>query len=126
MFAAGKAVRYTGGVMSCLFCKIVDGSIPSKSVYQDERCVAFGDINPQAPVHVLVVPREHVASLAHAGEAHTALLGHLFQAAAKVAREKGLANGYRVVVNTGADGGQTVDHLHVHVLGGRHMTWPPG
>lgn len=112
--------------MSCLFCKIVEGSIPAKSVYQDERCIAFGDIHPQAPVHVLVVPREHVASLAHADDAHTALLGHLMQTAAKVAREKGLDHGYRLVVNTGADGGQTVDHLHVHVLGGRHMTWPPG
>lgn len=88
--------------------------------------MAFADVHPQAPVHVLVVPREHVASLAHAGEAHTALLGHLFQAAAEVARQSGLANGYRLVVNTGADGGQTVGHLHVHVLGGRHMTWPPG
>jgi histidine triad (HIT) family protein len=112
--------------MSCLFCKIVDGSIPSKLVYQDELCIAFADINPQAPVHVLVVPREHLVSLAEAGEHHPALLGHLLFAAAKIARDKGLAKGYRVVVNTGPDGGQTVDHLHLHVLGGRHMSWPPG
>ena len=112
--------------MSCLFCKIVDGSIPSTAVYQDEQCYAFADIHPQAPVHVLVVPREHIASLAEVGEDHPALLGHLLWAAAEIARGKGLAKGYRAVVNTGDDGGQTVDHLHVHLLGGRQMTWPPG
>ncbi len=112
--------------MSCLFCKIADGSIPSQSVYQDAQCVAFSDINPQAPVHVLVVPREHIASLAEAQEAHAPLLAHLLQAATEIARSKGLAKGYRIVINTGADGGQTVDHLHIHVLGGRKMTWPPG
>lgn len=112
--------------MSCLFCKIIEGSIPSKSVYQDEHCVAFSDINPQAPVHFLVVPREHVVSLAEAQESHKPLLGHLLWAAGEIARKQGLAKGYRVVLNTGPDGGQTVDHLHVHVLGGRHMTWPPG
>jgi histidine triad (HIT) family protein len=112
--------------MSCLFCKIVEGSIPAKLVFEDERCIAFSDINPQSPVHFLVVPREHVASLAHAGEEHAGLLGHLLLAAAQIARDKGLGNGYRVLINTGADGGQTVDHLHIHVLGGRHHTWPPG
>lgn len=112
--------------MSCLFCKIVDGSIPSTAVYQDEQCYAFADIHPQAPVHVLIAPREHIASLADSVEQDCALLGHLLWAAAQIARAKGLANGYRVVVNAGEDGGQTVDHLHVHLLGARPLTWPPG
>jgi histidine triad (HIT) family protein len=112
--------------MSCLFCKIVDGSIPSTAVYQDELCYAFADIHPQAPVHVLVAPREHIVSLDDADEDDRALLGHLLWAAAQIAKVKGLSNGYRVVVNTGEDGGQTVEHLHVHLLGGRSLTWPPG
>jgi histidine triad (HIT) family protein len=112
--------------MSCLFCKIIEGSIPSKAEYQDDRCYAFSDINPQAPVHLLIVPREHLVSLAEAGEEHPALLGHLLWVAASLARNKGLGKGYRVAINTGADGGQTVDHLHLHLLGGRAMTWPPG
>jgi len=112
--------------MSCLFCKIVDGSIPSTAVYQDEHCYAFAYIHPQAPVHVLIVPRQHIASLADVNEADKPLLGHLASVAAQIARAKGLSKGYRVVVNTGADGGQTVDHIHLHVLGGRQMTWPPG
>lgn len=112
--------------MSCLFCKIVDGTIPSKPVYEDEQCVAFSDIHPQAPVHVLVVPRQHIASLAAADEAQKPLLGHLLWAAGEIAGQNGLGNGFRVVINAGPDGGQTVDHLHVHVLGGRPMTWPPG
>ncbi len=112
--------------MSCLFCRIVEGSIPSAAVYQDEQCYAFADITPQAPTHLLIVPREHIASLADAGAHHPALLGHLLWVASEIARSKGLGKGYRVVINTGPDGGQTVDHLHVHVLGGRPMTWPPG
>lgn len=112
--------------MSCLFCKIVEGQIPSTPVYQDDLCYAFADLHPQAPVHVLVVPREHIGSLDGAAESHRALLGHLMLAAAGIAREKGLGKGYRVVANTGEHGGQTVDHLHLHVLGGRHMAWPPG
>jgi len=112
--------------MNCLFCKIIDGSIPSTAVYQDEQCYAFADIHPQAPVHVLIVPREHIDSVAVAGESDKPLLGHLFWAAAEIARAKGLPKGYRLVVNTGPDGGQTVDHLHIHLLGGRTMTWPPG
>ena len=112
--------------MSCLFCKIVDGTIPSTPVYQDELSYAFADINPKAPVHILVVPRQHISSLDDADATKRALLGHLLWAAAEIARQKGLAKGYRVVVNTGEDGGQTVDHLHLHVLGGRQMTWPPG
>jgi histidine triad (HIT) family protein len=112
--------------MSCLFCKIIDGSIPSTAVYQDDRAYAFADIDPKAPVHILIVPREHLASLAEASDDHPALLGHLLWVAAGIARDKGLSKGYRVVINTGADGGQTVDHLHLHLMGGRQMTWPPG
>ena len=112
--------------MTCLFCRIIDGSIPSKAIYQDDECYAFADINPQSPVHILIVPRLHVASIAEAGKEHSALIGHLHWAAAEIARSKGLTKGYRTVINTGKDGGQTVDHIHVHLLGGRSMTWPPG
>jgi histidine triad (HIT) family protein len=112
--------------MSCLFCKIVEGSIPSAAVYQDDLCYAFADINPQAPVHVLIVPREHIGSMVDTGQRRRALLGHLLWAAAEIARARRLDGGYRVVVNTGVDGGQTVDHLHLHLLGGRSLTWPPG
>ena len=112
--------------MTCLFCRIIEGTMPSGTVYQDDHCFAFHDINPQAPVHVLVIPRKHIASLADADKADEGLLGHLLWAAAEVARLKGLANGFRVVISTGRDGGQTVDHLHLHVLGGRAMHWPPG
>jgi histidine triad (HIT) family protein len=110
----------------CLFCKIVAGSIPAKRVYEDELSLCFADIHPQAPTHLLVVPKEHIASLAETTESHAALLAHLLAAAASVARAAGLDGGYRVVINTGPDGGQTVDHLHLHVLGGRAMGWPPG
>ena len=112
--------------MSCIFCKIVDGSVPSTAVYQDEKTYAFADIHPQAPTHILVVPREHIDSLSAAADHHRALLGHLMWVSAEIARGKGLAGGYRVVLNNGDDGGQTVDHLHLHVLGGRAMHWPPG
>ena len=112
--------------MSCLFCKIADGSIPSTAVYQDEVCYAFSDIHPQSPVHILIIPRKHFASLDDTGAEHRELLGHLLQTAAKIAREKALGKGYRVVINTGEDGGQTVDHLHLHLLGGRSHSWPPG
>jgi histidine triad (HIT) family protein len=112
--------------MSCLFCQIVAGTIPSQPVYQDELCYAFADIHPHAPVHVLVVPREHIASLSDADSGKSALLGHLLLTAAEIARTKHLDDGYRIVINTGRDGGQTVDHLHLHLLGGRPLTWPPG
>jgi histidine triad (HIT) family protein len=112
--------------MSCLFCKIVEGAIPSTPVYQDDLVYAFPDLHPQAPVHILVVPRTHIASVAEATRSERDLLGHLFWAAAEIARLQGLAKGYRLVVNTGEEGGQTVNHLHVHLLGGRAMTWPPG
>jgi histidine triad (HIT) family protein len=110
----------------CLFCKIAAGTIPAKRVFEDEVCVAFADIHPQAPTHLLVIPKRHIASQDHAEAADTPLLGHLLATAAKVAERAGLARGYRVVINTGPDGGQTVDHLHLHLLGGRAMHWPPG
>ena len=110
---------------NCLFCKIARGEIPSIKVAETEDAIAFRDIDPKAPTHILVVPREHVASLTEAPD--PAMLGALMSLAASVARAEGLdTSGYRVVVNTGRNGGQTVDHLHLHVLGGRHMTWPPG
>ena len=111
----------------CIFCKIVAGQIPAAKIFEDDRALAFRDINPQAPTHALVIPRAHIASLADASEADEALLGHLLLVAARVAREEGLGEaGYRTVINTGAGAGQTVFHVHVHVLGGRALTWPPG
>ncbi len=110
-----------------IFKKIIDGEVPADIVYQDELCVAFRDIDPQAPTHILVVPRKEIPSLAEADPDDHRLLGHLLMKAAEVARSEGLDdNGYRVVVNVGRDGGQAVDHLHLHVLGGRRMQWPPG
>jgi histidine triad (HIT) family protein len=111
----------------CLFCRIAAREIPGDVVHEDDAVIAFRDISPQAPVHVLVVPREHIASLDHANERHQRLLGSLLLAARRIARDEGLVEGgYRTVINTGDDGGQTVDHLHVHLLGGRVMAWPPG
>lgn len=111
----------------CLFCKIASGAIPSEKVHEDELCVAFNDISPQAPTHILVIPREHFDSLNKAEQDHRETLGHLLLTAADIAREKGFAeDGYRVVINTNRDGGQTVFHLHVHLLGGRPFIFPPG
>ena len=111
----------------CLFCKIVAGEIPSSRVFEDDRCVVFNDISPQAPTHVLIVPRQHLDSLDKAEANDKELLGHLLLTAADIARAKGFAsNGYRVVVNTNSDGGQTVFHLHVHLLAGRPFVFPPG
>lgn len=112
--------------MDCLFCKIVAGQIPSKKVYEDDRVFAFHDIDPKAPKHILVIPKRHVASLADAQAGDEALLGHILTTAAAIARDHGLGKGYRVVISTGPEGGQTVDHLHLHLLGGRQMHWPPG
>ena len=109
----------------CLFCRIVRREIPATIVAETEDCVAFRDINPQAPVHVLVVPRRHVESLNEANDAH--LIGRLGIVAAEIARKEGIADsGYRAVINTNADAGQTVFHIHLHLLGGRHLGWPPG
>jgi histidine triad (HIT) family protein len=113
-------------VSDCIFCRIAAKTIPSKIVYEDDQAVAFEDVNPQAPVHLLVIPRRHVASL-DAAQEDAALLGHLLRTCAVVAGHKGLSqSGYRVVTNTGSDAGQTVFHIHLHVLGGRGMRWPPG
>ncbi len=111
---------------NCLFCKIVAGAIPAKRVFEDEQSMAFADINPQAPVHLLVIPKQHLESHAFATAEQTELVGHLMSVAGELARTEGLKNGYRLVINTGEDGGQTVGHLHVHLLGGRHLGWPPG
>jgi histidine triad (HIT) family protein len=114
-------------VVDCLFCKVIDGRIPSSRVFEDEVCIAFNDISPQAPVHILIVPREHIDSLDTAGPGHQSTVGHLLMTAAAIARETGFSeNGYRVVINTNTDGGQTVFHLHVHLLGGRPFIFPPG
>ena len=109
----------------CLFCRIVRGEIPAKLVAATDECIAFRDINPQAPVHVLVIPRDHVASLDELRDG--ALLGRVGLFAADIARREGIAgSGYRTVINTGSDGGQSVGHLHMHLLGGRKLGWPPG
>ncbi len=109
-----------------IFKKIIDREVPASIVYEDEQCLAFEDIAPQAPTHVLVIPKKEIPSLAHATKDDQALLGHILLVAAKIAQERGHEGGFRVVTNIGADGGQTVDHLHFHVLGGRKLTWPPG
>jgi len=112
---------------NCLFCKIIAGEIPSAKVYEDEVCIAFNDISPQAPTHVLIIPREHFDSLDKTKKSDKETLGHLLLTAAEIAREKGFAeDGYRTVINTNSDGGQTVFHLHVHLLGGRPFIFPPG
>jgi histidine triad (HIT) family protein len=112
---------------NCLFCRIIAGEIPSKKVYEDEHAFAFHDINPQAPTHVLIVPKKHIASLNEASKDDQALLGHLTLIASKLADQLGLvAGGYRTVINSGAGAGQSVWHIHVHLLGGRALGWPPG
>ena len=113
--------------MSCLFCRIVAGDIPARRVFEDDDVVAFEDINPQAPLHVLVVPRQHVATLNDLTAEHDRLAGVMLRRAAAIAAERGFATrGYRTVFNCNGDAGQTVFHLHLHVLGGRTLTWPPG
>jgi histidine triad (HIT) family protein len=111
----------------CLFCKIVAKKIPAKIAFEDDRVLAFEDIGPMAPVHTLIIPKEHFASLNEVPAGKGDLLGHLLSEARRIAAEKGLAEtGYRLVLNTGPDSGQAVPHLHLHLLGGRRMTWPPG
>ena len=113
--------------MDCLFCKIINGEIPSAKVYEDELVYAFRDIEPQAPVHLLIIPKEHISSANDITDENAALIGHIFSVAAKIAASEGIAqNGYRIVNNCGEDGGQTVKHLHFHMLGGRALAWPPG
>jgi histidine triad (HIT) family protein len=110
----------------CLFCRIIRGEIPSKKVYEDDRVYAFEDINPQAPTHFLIVPKEHIPGLDEAMPDHAEIIGYLHLAAAKLAEKRNLKNGYRTVLNVGPDAGQSVFHIHLHLLGGRNMAWPPG
>lgn len=121
--AAAKAGRAEGPTV---FDKILDGTIPVSFIHQDDKCVAFKDAAPQAPVHFLVIPRKRIAMIEEAEDSDGELLGHLMLTARKVAREQGLTAGYRVVVNNGKEGAQSVYHLHIHVLGGRQLSWPPG
>jgi histidine triad (HIT) family protein len=114
-------------VSDCIFCRIVAGAIPAKIVYQDDQVMAFEDVNPQAPVHILVIPRRHMPSVGDCDARDAALLGHLALTCAKVAGQKGIVeSGYRIVTNTGPHAGQSVFHVHFHLLGGRAMAWPPG
>ena len=113
--------------MSCLFCRIISGDIPAAKVYEDDKLVAFNDINPQAPVHILIVPRDHVDTLNALAPGHDALMGEMVRRAAALAAERGYAaSGYRTVFNCNADAGQTVFHIHLHLLAGRKLAWPPG
>ena len=113
--------------MSCIFCRIVAGEIPARLAYEDDRAIAFHDVSPQAPVHVLIVPRDHLEHVLDADRADPAISGHLVHVATKLARQLGVADsGFRLIFNTLGDGGQSVFHLHLHLLGGRELGWPPG
>ena len=112
--------------MDCVFCKIVAGEIPSKKAYEDDVCLAFYDLEPQAPVHVLLIPKQHIDAVASITAENSAVVAKCFEVIAKLAAQEGLTGGYRVISNCGDDAGQTVHHLHFHVLSGRDMTWPPG
>jgi histidine triad (HIT) family protein len=109
-----------------IFKRIIDREIPADIVYEDDQCLAFRDVNPQAPTHILIIPKKEIRALSRMDQSDEPLIGHLFAVARQLAEENGLQNGYRTVINCGDDGGQTVDHLHVHLLGGRQLTWPPG
>jgi len=109
-----------------IFKRIIDKEIPAEILYEDDRCMAFRDVNPQAATHVLIIPKREIPSLDHLEDSDESLIGHLFLVTRKLAGEFGLTSGYRTVINCGPDGGQTVDHLHIHLLGGRALTWPPG
>ena len=112
---------------NCLFCKIIHGEIPANKVFEDEKIIAFDDINPQAPIHILIIPKEHFASLNEIPEEKKDVLSHILLKACQIAQEKGVAkSGYRIVLNTERDSGQEVFHIHFHLLGGRKMLWPPG
>lgn len=112
---------------NCIFCKIIAGEIPSKKVYEDERVFAFEDINPEAPIHVLIVPKKHISNINELTEEEEKLIGHIFVVSKEIANEYNIKDtGYRIVTNCGKDAGQTVDHIHFHLLGGRNLNWPPG
>jgi histidine triad (HIT) family protein len=110
----------------CLFCKMIAGQIPTKKVYEDEKAFAFQDINPQAPTHILIVPKKHIVGLKEATREDAEIIGYCQVVAAKLARERDIENGYRTVYNVGPGAGQSVFHLHLHLLGGRKLSWPPG
>ncbi len=111
----------------CIFCKIAKGEIPSEKVYEDDLVLAFNDLTPQAPIHILVIPKEHIASANDIDDENSNVIGHIYEIVSKIAKDKGFdKDGYRVVNNCGKDGGQTVDHIHFHVLAGRGLQWPPG
>ena len=111
----------------CIFCKIIAGEIPSKKIYEDEKVLAFYDISPAAPVHFLVIPKEHISSANELTEENCGIVSHIFRVINKIVKELGIADsGYRIVNNCGADGGQTVNHIHFHILGQRELKWPPG
>lgn len=112
--------------MDCIFCKIANKEIPSKKVYEDDQIVAFNDLDPQAPVHVLIIPKKHIQSANQITDDDKEVIGKIFVVASKIAKELGLENGYRIVNNCGEDSGQTVQHLHFHLMGGRKMHWPAG
>lgn len=111
---------------NCIFCKIAKGEIPAKKAYEDDQVLAFFDLEPQAPTHILIIPKAHVQSVAELTEENSAVVGHIFAVAAQLAKEFDLKDGFRVVTNSGMAAGQTVPHLHFHLLGGRDFTWPPG
>lgn len=110
----------------CLFCKIINGEIPSNKVYEDDTVFAFRDIAPQAPTHILIIPKEHIKSAAEINESNSAVVAHIFEVAAKIAKQEGLDDGFRIVNNCGDIAGQTVKHLHFHLMGGREFGWPAG
>lgn len=112
--------------MDCLFCKIINGEIPSNKVYEDDTVFAFRDIAPQAPTHILIIPKEHIKSAAEIDESNSAVVAHIFEVAAKIAKQEGLDDGFRIVNNCGEIAGQTVKHLHFHLMGGREFGWPAG
>ncbi|HAY72351.1 MAG TPA: histidine triad nucleotide-binding protein [Ruminococcaceae bacterium] len=112
--------------MDCLFCKIINGEIPSNKVYEDDTVFAFRDIAPQAPTHILIIPKEHIKSAAEIDESNSAVVAHIFEVAAKIAKQEGLDDGFRIVNNCGDIAGQTVKHLHFHLMGGREFGWPAG
>lgn len=112
--------------MDCLFCKIINGEIPSSKVYEDETVYAFRDIEPQAPTHILIIPKQHIKSADEIDESNSAVVAHIFEVAAKLAKQEGLKEGYRIVNNCGDLAGQTVKHLHFHLMGGREFGWPAG
>lgn len=111
---------------NCLFCKIIKGEIPSSKVYEDETVYAFNDIDPKAPVHILIIPKEHIRSAAEINSDNSSVVAHIFEVAAKLAKDMGLTDGFRIVTNCGDSAGQSVKHLHYHLLSGRDFTWPPG